>query len=94
MSAALRLDGELTIYGAADLKPQLLTAIVAGAATAVDLSEVTEIDTAGVQLLLLARREAASLGGELRLIAPSPAVCEAFSLLALTAHFDSAAAAV
>ncbi|URI11709.1 STAS domain-containing protein [Aquincola tertiaricarbonis] len=80
---SLRLDGELTIYRAGELKPVILDAVRRAAEPAIDLSEISEIDTAGVQLLLLARREAASLDRQLALVAPSNAVREAFELLAL-----------
>lgn len=80
---AVALDGELTIYRAAELKPVLLDALHGASAPAFDLSGVTEIDTAGVQLLLLAQREAAAAGARLRLVAPSAAVRDALQLLAL-----------
>jgi anti-anti-sigma factor len=89
MSHALLLEGELSIYRAAELKPLMLAALddrVAG----FDLSEVTEIDTAGVQLLLLARREAAARGLALRLASASPAVRSAFALLELDSHLAAA----
>lgn len=89
----LRLDGELSIYRAAELKPLMLGALsaVGGAAqTRFDLSEVSEIDTAGVQLLLLARREAAACGVVLELAAASPAVRSAFALLELESHLAPA----
>ncbi|MEF7616323.1 STAS domain-containing protein [Aquincola sp. MAHUQ-54] len=94
-SACLRLDGELTIYRAAELKPVLLDAVRRSPAPCIDLSGVSEIDTAGVQLLLLARREAASLARTLQLGTPSDAVREAFGLfeLALDAPAEAAAAA-
>lgn len=79
----LCLDGELTIYRAAELKPVMLEAVRRTPAPSFDLSDVSEIDTAGVQLLLLARREAAALDRGLRLLAPSAAVRDAFALLAL-----------
>lgn len=95
--SSLQLDGELTIYRAAELKPLLLEAVgTAGGDDALPLTlglaEVTEIDTAGVQLLLLARREAAALGRPLLLQDPSPAVRDAFALLDLGAQFSIASA--
>ena len=89
----LRLDGELSIYRAAELKPLTLGAVAAAAGAAearFDLSEVTEIDTAGVQLLLLARREAAAGGLTLALCDASPAVRSAFALLELDQHLAAA----
>lgn len=81
----LRIEGELTIFRAAELKPVLLDH---PAPSEIDLSGVTELDTAGVQLLLLAQATALSAHRELRLVAPSPAVTEVFELLNLAAYFD------
>jgi len=70
----LRIEGEMTIYSAAALA-QAITAAITGATGGprLDLSQVTEIDTAGLQILLLARRLARPRGG-LTLLAPSPRV--------------------
>lgn len=90
---ALRLEGELSIYRAGELKLLMMSAVaaVAGRSQAqFDLSEVTEIDTAGVQLLLLACREAAAGGLALKLAAASPAVRSAFALLELDSHLAAA----
>lgn len=78
----LRIEGELTIFRAAEWLHALRAR---PAATVIDLSGVTEIDTAGVQLLLLARREAEAEQRALRLLAPSSAVDEVFALLNLAA---------
>ena len=87
-AASLALDGEVTIYRAAELKPQLLQALaVAGAGLEIDLSAVTELDTAGLRLLMLAKQEARALHRELRLVGHSPAVLEVFELLNVAAYF-------
>lgn len=85
----LHIQGELTIFRAAELKPQIL-----GKAppAAIDLAGVTEIDTAGLQLLLLARRTALAEQRALPLLSPSVAVREVFALLNLDAHLDAATA--
>lgn len=77
-ATALRVEGELTIYRAAELKAELL------AAAELDLAAVTEIDTAGVQLLLLARREAQALGRSWAIAGRSSAVVDALALLGLS----------
>jgi len=86
----LRISGELTIYRAAELKQALLAELAERAAPAaleIDLSGVTELDTAGVQLLMLAKKTAQAQRRELRLVAHSPAVAEIFELLNLAAYF-------
>jgi anti-sigma B factor antagonist len=77
----LRLEPELTIYGAAQLKQTLLDALVARDPLTLDLADVCEVDSAGVQLLLAALRHAAAAGVPLLLAAHSAAVLEAFALL-------------
>lgn len=85
--ASLCLGGELTIYRAVELKEAMLTALDGAAALELDLSSVTELDTAGVQLLLLIHQTARARSKQLRLTAPSSAVLEVFELLHLDPHF-------
>ncbi|WP_148714390.1 STAS domain-containing protein [Chitinolyticbacter meiyuanensis] len=84
-SAQFRLDGELTIFHAAELKDVLLAALGEGGGPplTIDLSGVDELDTAGVQLLLLAKREAARHGRALAYSGHSPAVISVLELLDL-----------
>lgn len=83
--ACLRLYpvGEMTIYRAAELKPALLDALGQSEEIEIDLAGVGEMDTSGVQLLMLLKREAAAAGKTLRLAGHSPAVLEVFELLGL-----------
>jgi anti-sigma B factor antagonist len=82
-AACLAVEGEMTIYRAAELKPALLEAVRAHDAPALDLSAVTEFDSAGLQLLLTARQEAARLGKRLAVSAASAAVRDVFTLLGM-----------
>lgn len=69
----LRLSGKLTIYTAAASRQHLLeqlAALPAEAPRRLDLSEISEIDTSGLQLLLALRRSAPTL----TLVASSPAI--------------------
>lgn len=67
----LRIEGEMTIYSAAALAERIATAIRdASGEVRLDLSQVTDIDTAGLQILLLARKLARAHGG-LALLDPS-----------------------
>lgn len=86
-AAVIRLDGEVSIYRAAELKETLLAAVRDHAAVELDLSGVTEFDTAGVQLLLLAKREALAAQHTLTLTRHSPVVVEVLELLDLVGHF-------
>lgn len=83
----LRIEGEFSIYRAAELKPVILQAIESAPVLEIDLSGVAEFDTAGLQLLLLAKRVAADKGHELRLVRHSAVVVDVLQLLDLAAHF-------
>ena len=89
----LSFDGALTIFQAAERKPELLHALsLMQREVTLDLSGVDEIDTAGLQLLLLLRREIARQGGILHVTACSPAVMAVLDLLQLHALLGSDAA--
>ncbi len=83
----LRLDGECNIYRAEELKQSLTEPLHLGVRLVVDLSMVSELDTCGLQLLMLAKRTAKAVGAELQLIGHSPAVVEVFELLNMAAFF-------
>lgn len=83
----LPVEGELTIYRAAALKEQLLAPLREHQEVELDLSGVSEIDSAGLQLLLLAKREATRCGCQLRLATHSAAVVELLELYNLTGYF-------
>ncbi len=85
--STLRIEGELSIYRAAELKQVLLGALEQTDELEVDLSGVTEFDTAGVQILMLAKKHALSKQRDLRLVAHSPAVLDVFELINLAAYF-------
>ena len=80
----LRIQGELTIFRAMELKPALLAE---PAVEEIDLSGVTDLDTAGVQLLMLAKKTALSHNRDVRLVGHSPAVLDVFELLNVAAYF-------
>lgn len=83
----LHAAGEMTIYSAAELKTALLEALGQSDEIEIDLSGVSELDTSGVQLLMLVKREAVAAGKGLTLSGHSPAVLEVFELLGLGGWF-------
>jgi anti-sigma B factor antagonist len=87
-TTALRLDGDVTVQFAAEHKILLLSALEAAQALELDLSGVIELDAAGLQLLLLLKREATNLGKTLRLRTPSGAVLEILALARLDLHLE------
>lgn len=58
MTALVKLSGELTIYTVTEIKADLAEAMERADDIEVDLAGVSEIDTAGLQLMLIAKRNA------------------------------------
>ena len=83
------IEGGMTIYRAAEIKQKLLTPIVESAVVEFNLSKVTELDSAGVQLLMLAKRTAQARHCELRLIELSAPALEVMELLNLGSYFGN-----
>jgi len=65
---------DLTIYHALDQKHQLLDALASADELELDLMQVGEIDTAGLQLLILLKKEAQRTGKRLSIVAHSQSV--------------------
>ncbi len=86
-TSPLILEGALTIYRAQELKEQLLGALHDKPELQLDLSQVTEMDSSGLQLLYLAKREATRANQALRIVAHSDAVREVIDLCNLNAWF-------
>jgi anti-anti-sigma factor len=90
----LRVNGEMTIYRATEVAQTLFASVHAHAGHVnLDLSEVTEFDTAGLQLVLMARRMVEANGYRLDVVLPSECVAEVLELcnVALTTDFAQAA---
>ena len=83
----LYLVNNLTIYEAPQTKEQLLNALAQCQVLELDLAQVQEIDSAGFQLLVLAKREASSLGKSLKLVSHSPAVREVLDFFNMVSYF-------
>lgn len=81
------IDGTLTIYDAVEGKRALLEALDGVTRLEVDLSALTELDTAGVQLLVMLKRAAAKAGKQVQLVAHSPASLEVLDRYDLAAYF-------
>ncbi|WP_052162284.1 lipid asymmetry maintenance protein MlaB [Aquabacterium sp. NJ1] len=87
MSAAVHIEQELTVYTAHELKVRLLAALTPGEALQVDLSEVREVDGAGVQLLLALSQECRKREIKLCLKSPPLALVESFKLVDICSEF-------
>jgi len=90
--AELAISGEMNIYGALEIKAALVKALEEAEAVSLDLSGVSEFDSAGAQLLLLGARESARAGKKFTLAARSPEVDSVIGLLNLSACIESAGA--
>ncbi len=84
-TAHVTIDGELTIYTAAELSAQWLPRLGATPQMQVDLSQITEMDGAGLQLLIMVTREASRAGTALTLTGHSKAVLETLQISGLSA---------
>jgi len=80
----LKLSGALQIDGADELRAALLDFVGAASRPVVDLSDVTECDTAGWQLLISASRTAERSAKTVELVGLSAAVREAGAVLGLS----------
>lgn len=81
------IEGEITIYTALALKERLLAPLDQCAEMKIDLTGVSEIDSAGLQLLVLAKNEARVRGRNLSISGHSPAVLEVLDLCNLEGFF-------
>lgn len=82
----LELNGEMNISTAAIIRQQLLDALSGAEIVEVGLGRVSECDTAGVQLMLAAKRQAAQAGKTLIFAEHSAPVVETLDLLDLLAQ--------
>ncbi len=82
-----KVAGPMTIYRAAELKPEMLAQLEQHAHVVFDLSDVSEFDTAGAQLLLIASMQALERRGTARVGARSQAVSLALGTLGLQGTF-------
>ncbi|MEQ8660910.1 MAG: STAS domain-containing protein [Gammaproteobacteria bacterium] len=86
LAGGFALAGELTIYTADPLRDALLSRVVPTQPLTLDLAAVSELDTAGVQVLLVARR----LAGTLAINAAAPPVATVLERLGLAALLANA----
>jgi anti-anti-sigma regulatory factor len=77
------IDDELTIVTAASHRETLLAALRDASGVRVELSGISDLDTAGLQVLLLLRHEGARLHVPVEFAEPSAAVAEVLALTRL-----------
>jgi anti-sigma B factor antagonist len=77
---SLAVSGEMNIYTAREGCDLLLPKLRAAASPSLDLAQVTEFDSSGLQVLLMANREAVAAGKTLKITAASGPVHDALML--------------
>ena len=83
----IRIESEMTIYEAQDINTKLKQHIHACDKIELGLEGVTELDTAGVQILLMAKRSAEQSGKAFHITSHSDAVVQVFELLNIAHEF-------
>lgn len=86
-ASRLMVDGDMSIYNALEVKAQLVNAVRGTQTLELDLAHVSEIDTAGFQLLVLAKQESLRLERTLKITAHSDAVRELIDFYNMGAFF-------
>ncbi|HET7765439.1 MAG TPA: STAS domain-containing protein [Burkholderiales bacterium] len=79
--------GNMTIYEAAADKRALLDALAKADDVEIDLSAVSEMDTAGLQLLILAERESLKAGKRLSIVGHSESSLDVLDRYNLASYF-------
>lgn len=85
----ISIDGEMTISRAAAIKNEIFEKMEWGSAVSLDLSGVSEMDTSGFQILMLAQREAAIKNCAFSIKSQSPATEAVLELFKMREHLDA-----
>ena len=83
----ISIEGDLTIFRVGELGKSILPAISLSQEVEIDLSRISDIDAAGLQLLISAKIEAQNQNKTLRLSGHSVAVTDAIDLCGLSGFF-------
>jgi len=83
----ITLEGDLEIYHAGEIKQRLIDEVRANTVLELDLSRVGQMDTAGFQLLALAKQESQRNDTVLRIVGHSTAVREVIEFYNMVAFF-------
>lgn len=81
------VEGEMTIFRASELRAEMLTEIERAQEIEIDLSRVSEIDSAGLQLMIAAKLEAILRGKQLRFTGHSKPVTDMLDMCDLGGFF-------
>jgi len=85
----IAFEGDMTIYNAENFKQDLFSVIAKKNDVNVNLTDVSEFDTAGFQVLLIGKKYADENEVELRLCEASEPVSEVFKLYGMSDLLES-----
>lgn len=83
----LVIQNEMTIYTVLEQRDTLLPYLEENKELQLDLADVTEIDSAGMQLLIMLKQQAIRINNQFSLVHHSQAVVEVLELLNLASFF-------
>ncbi len=83
----IRIDHDMTIYTAMDTKAKFMDIMKKNIEVELDLSGVAEIDTSGLQLLIMLKRELQSNDKKMHLVNHSQAVYEVLDMCNMIQFF-------
>lgn len=81
------IAGEMCIYEAHEIKDELIASVAESNELEIDLSQVSEMDSAGLQLLLLAKKMCTDSNKTLRLVSHSEAALEVIDSYHMASFF-------
>lgn len=82
------LRGEIDLAAKDELRRRFENAITPGRRLVIDLTEVSFMDSSGIEALCVARRRAIRAGGSVLLRGPSPIVLRTLEIAGVDALFD------
>ena len=85
----IEIETSLSIFNAAMIHEKILEAYNKFDAMEIDLKNITDCDTAGIQLLISLKKSCGETGKEISLVNPSEAVTDALERMSITwEHFN------
>jgi anti-sigma B factor antagonist len=86
-AVTVKIAGELDLYTAPDVRDELAALPAEARRVAVDLTELTFVDSAGIAALLVAARRLRARGGVMTLVVEDPRVLRVLEVSGLDRYF-------
>ena len=84
----ISLNGEMTIYTCNEMKIKLMEAVSKDCNVTINVSNVTEMDTAGLQLLILVKNELMQNDFQLMIIGKNESVTGVMNICNMSEYFS------